>query len=268
MRIPIKPKVNLKKMRYGTMSVIMITAVLFSIVFLNMIFDSLELKLDLTGNKLYSLTDVSKEILRGTADRQITVYGMFDDGRNLSDAYREFVEILKEYNKFPNISVRYIDPDRNPGIIKELDPQGIKGIKRNDFVVQCGSHVKKLIVSDLLQYSEIDNATMSRQVQGNKAEQVFTSAIRTVHTGDQPVVYFTEGHAEGNLSYEYSNFREQLEINNFDTRSLNLMSVPAVPDDAVALIMLAPKSDLVQDEKLKIDDFLLTGGKLLIFIDY
>ena len=54
---------------------------------------------------------------------------------------------------------------------------------------------------------------------------------------------------------------------NIQTESLSLLTVEAVPEDAGALLINTPQSDISEDEAQKIADYLTSGGRLMLVTD-
>ena len=107
-----------RSFRYGSNSIILIAAVCAIAVLINVLAGFTDIKWDLTPNKLYSIGDETKKILE-QVDKEVIIYGLFDDTKVGSN---EFVELLEQYEKHPKITVKYVDPDKNPGMLKEIDP--------------------------------------------------------------------------------------------------------------------------------------------------
>ena len=65
-----------------------------------------------------------------------------------------------------------------------------------------------------------------------------------------------------------STIKEDIEKANMDIQSLNLLTEGSVPDDADCLFIDSPSTDISEDEKTAIIDYLENGGKAMIFSDY
>ncbi len=78
---------------------------------------------------------------------------------------------------------------------------------------------------------------------------------------DLPLIYLLEGHGEQALPSVLS---EQLSAENMETDTLSLLTLEAVPEDADAVLIYAPQSDISEDEKTKLASYLTGGGKLLV----
>ncbi len=65
-----------------------------------------------------------------------------------------------------------------------------------------------------------------------------------------------------------STIKEDIQKANIDIKSLNLLTEGSVPDDADCLFIDSPSTDISEDEKTAIIDYLENGGKAMIFSDY
>jgi len=261
--------INRRSLKYGSVSFALIASVAAIAVLVNVVLGlvidkfNVPLKWDLTPNKLYSITDTTKNILRDLK-KDVEITGLFDDQK--MDEYKDVVELLNHYTKNPHIKVRFIDPDRNPGVIKDFDPDGRLELSKYDFIVRSGNKVKKLGYYDLYSF-EFNQQTFSSQKTGINAEQGFTGAIKYVTSDFTPVVYFLEGHGEGSLESDFRSIKGYLEKNNFDVKTLNLLTQDKVPEDAEMIVAASPKSDLASQEADRLSEYLKAGGKALFMID-
>jgi ABC-2 type transport system permease protein len=178
---------------------------------------------------LYSLTDTTKDILENL-EKDVTIYGLFDDGV-VGEDYKEVTQLLKHYEKYPRVNIEYIDPEKNPTIIKELDPDNIIDIQKHDFIVKSGNKVKKLEYYDLFS-TQFDQQSWREYKVGSTAEQGFTGAIKYVTADKTPVVYFTTGHDEYKIESDYQSVKTYLDRNNYDVKEINLVTQEKVPEDA------------------------------------
>jgi ABC-2 type transport system permease protein len=260
-----------RSLKYGSNSIILIAAVVAIAFLVNILVGSLDIKWDFTPNKLFSLTDVSKNLLKDLKT-DVTIIGLFDDGKVGADGtYKELTDLLALYQKYDHIKVEYIDPDKNPGIEKQLDEQGTMDLQKGDLIVKStvnGKEKKKKLSSYDLFTTTFDQSTFEQTVTGSAAEQGFTGAIKFVTSENTPVVYFTQGHNEIDVDSEYTNVRNYLDKNNFEVQTLNLITAGKVPDNAAMLVVAAPKSDLSANEKEAIAAYLRTGGKVVFMFDY
>ncbi len=254
-----KFKLDKRSLKYGSNSILLVAVVIAIAVIANLLVGMGDLKLDLTSDKLYSLSDESKKILKDVK-KDVTIYGLFDDGQIPSgNEYKDIINLLSQYEK-QGVEIKYVDPDKDPGFITSLDKDKTKEISKGDFVVKSGNKVKKLAAYDLYgqdtQYGRMYNA-----------EPLITGAITFVTSDVTPVAYFVEGHGEASLTSDLTTVKAMLENNNMEVKQLSLLSEKQVPEDCKLLVFASPKKDLSEDEKIKIDAYLKSNGKAVFLMD-
>ncbi len=261
---------NSRNLKYGSNSAILIVAVIAIAILVNVLVGIPDLKLDLTANKLYSLSDVSKDELKNL-NKKVEIIGLFDDGKISSGTdYKEVTDLLSQYDKYDNIDVRYVDPDKNPTIKNELDPDNTMDLKSGDFVVRSkinGIYKKKQLGYYDLFSVQTNQYTFQSEVTGSTAEQGFTGAIRYVSSEKTPVVYFITGQDEIKVDSEYTTVKEYVLNNNYDVKELNLLSSEKVPEDAEIVVVASPKRDISSAEKDKLEEYLDNGGQAIFMFD-
>lgn len=257
---------NKRSLKYGSNSIILIAAVVGIAILVNVLVGMADLKLDLTAGKLYSLTDVTKNVLKDLK-QDVTIVGLFDDGQ----MDKEVTDLLDLYQKYSHVKLQYIDPDKNPGIIKELDEQNTLDLAKNDFIIKSTVNGKekkrKLEYYDLFE-TYMNEQTFQQSVTGSNAEQGFTGAIKYVTAETTPVVYFTEGHNEIEVDGDYTMVKQFLEINNYEVKTINLTTAGKIPEDAEIVVVAAPKNDLSMQERNVVEEYLKAGGKAVFMFDY
>lgn len=254
-----KFKFNKKSLKYGSNSLLLIAIVVGIAVVLNLLVGMGDLKLDLTSNKIYSLSNDSKKILKDIK-KDVTIYGLFDDAKFPGGTeYKELINLLTEYEKL-GIDVKYVDPNKDPGTIATLDKDNTKGIAKGDFVVKCGDKVKKLSAGEL--YGQ--DTEYGRMY---KAEPLITGAIKFVTADITPVAYFVEGHNEYSIATELTKLKAAFENNNFEVKPISLLSEAKIPADCKLLVFASPKKDLSESEKIKVNEYFKTNGKAAFLFD-
>lgn len=259
--------------RNRSLKLISITSTILFIVLLlvfNIVFDSLlgsKLKWDWTPGGQYTIGDVSLEIL-SDLEKEVEIVGLFDE--NTNTRYQQILPMIDSYVSKSNgkVTARYIDPDRTPGILAEVDPDGYLQPEAGDFVVYCketqkGKNVTYYDIFDV-DYDQNYNTVLK----GITAEQSFTGAIKYVVSEMTPVIYFTTGHDELNYSENYSTLVTILKNNNYDVKELDLFGLEAVPEDCSVMVMAAPEKDVTTAERRLISDYLQKGGSLMFIADY
>ena len=119
LRIVDKRNRNLKTVSIASTVLFLAVLLVFNILFDNLLGKTL--KWDWTTGSQYSIGDVSKKTL-GSMTQDVEIVGLFDENKDAN--YKNILQMLEEYTKYGNgkVTVRYVDPDRTPAILTELDP--------------------------------------------------------------------------------------------------------------------------------------------------
>ena len=203
--------------------------------------------IDFSQEKLYTLTDESKEKVKNIG-KEVKIYfvGYSDDDSNL--------DLAKQYKKVnENITAEAVDINNRPDLAQKYSIEsGTQGI-----IVECGDRSKVLTANDLVTYDTSTYETIS------VAEEKFTSAILSVTSDKIPTVYFLEGYSEFSLSknMNYLNMYLGNEIN--EIKTLDVLSVGKIPDDCDTLVITTPSKDFDDIATNAIIDYINSGRNIL-----
>jgi gliding-associated putative ABC transporter substrate-binding component GldG len=96
-------------------------------------------------------------------------------------------------------------------------------------------------------------------------EYKFASAIQKITANDKPNIAYSMGHGEAWGFNVDDAVRTLFKNYNFDT--INLKQLPYIPEQINALVLLKPTLPFNDAEKLKIDQYIMHGGKVFWMID-
>lgn len=261
-------KKSKKNLKFTSIAWALAAMLLVTVILINIAASFIDVNLDMTPNKLYSLSDTSRDFLE-TVDKDVEIYLLAEmDEVRESDDMMAFVAMMDQYVEYDNIKLIDFDPDENPDLVEELNPSGYLNLKSGDIVVKCGDFSKRIPGTSMYLYEgEYDDSgefvAESAYFQG---ENYITGAIKSVVEGVIPSVYFLTGHGEKTIDDNYTNFRKNLKNYNYEAKELNLTTEDAVPDDAAIIIVPAPQNDITDAEKDKIDDYLDKGGNISLLL--
>ena len=256
----IKSSFNGKYIKNGSYS--MLISVIFIVIFIviNMIVNALPTKyseIDVSDQKLFSIGKQTEDFLK-KLDKDVTIYQIAQSG-----AEDETVsKLLKKYEEASDhIKVEKKDPVVNPKFTSEYTDAEVSS---NSLIVECGERSKVVDYGEIYE-SSVDYNTYSYTTTGFDGEGQITSAISYVTSENLPVLYTLDGHGEKDLD---ASIREDIEKANIEIRSLNLLTEESVPEDTACLMINSPATDISEDEKNAILEYLENGGKAMIFSDY
>lgn len=255
-----KMPLNKKYLRNGSYSTLLIVIFVAIVVVINMIVGKLPSKytqIDISDQQLYSIGDETKKVLNNL-DKDVTIYQIAQSGsedETISNLLQKYADESK------HVKVELKDPVVSPKFVSEYTSDQVSS---NSLIVVCGDRNKVVNYNDMYE-STMDYNTYNYQTTGFDGEGQITSAIAYVTTENLPVLYTLEGHGEKELD---STIKEDIEKANMEVKTLNLISEGSVPDDAACLLIDSPSSDISEDEKTALLDYLENGGKAMVFSDY
>lgn len=239
-------------------SMIIISAVL--VVAVNLVADSLpeEMKsLDVTSSKIYSITAETEEML-GQLEEDVTIYVLSSE----TNADSTVKEMLSRYeSNSSHIEVVYKDPLKAPQFASLYTSDAVTN---GSLIVVSDKRSKVIDYYDLYE-TQVDYYTYSTTITAYDGEGQLTSAIQYVLSDDMPKVYMIAGHDEWELEASFTGLIEKA---NVEAETINLFSYEAIPEDAEAIMLLAPISDYSEEDAAKVKDYLEAGGKALVLIGY
>lgn len=233
---------------------------------------ALDVKVDLTPNKSFTLSEQASEKLKNLQnDIDILVlydmddYFMDNKGNRAEPGdiiYTEadlLTECLKQISSYDRVSLTEYDIVKNPDIAKKLDPEGLMNLKEGNIVLQSGDVRRCIIPSQLFARNE---ETENLEFYG---ESFFMGAIDYLDSQIVPTVYFVSEHGTADIS-NYSFLESMLKSQNYSLKSVDLSMENSVPDDALAVVYAAPKEDITKEEKNLLLDYAEQGGNIIMLL--
>ena len=261
---------------------------LITIVFLvalNWLASLYDTRIDFTNEKRFTLSKPTKKILKNLDDAVIVdvfLKGEFPSGfKKLANSSNEILSEFKEVAG-NNFQYNFISPDdeMEGTAIKWGDTLSALGLYPINLKSQlkAGEQQQLLYPVALVRYKEkvmpvelysgSSKAITYSEINSAEAmmEFKFADAINKLVQTEKPMVAYSAGNGEpGDVrSYDLAN---SVLLKDYNLKTLNLNTQPAIPDTFKLLIIVKPTQKFTDEEKLKIDQYVMGGGKLLLFID-
>lgn len=251
-----KYKINSRVVTLGVLAVVILINV-----FVSLLVQKLPIKLDLTSEKIYEISDDTKKML-AEYDTDVNIY--YIAGASYESGYRligNVAEVLEKYAQYgPKIKYTSIDSDKNPTFGAKYTQNG-ENIGTGSVILDSGDRYK------VYNYTEFYNTTTNQQGQrmasSMKAEQMINAALRYIASDEEFVAYIIKGHNESELS----GMKSKLESENYTVNELNL-ATEEIPDDAKLIVIGAPKIDYTTSDIAKLDAYFAKAGKAIVTFDY
>ena len=239
----------------GSYAIVLTCIVLALLVVVNLLAGALPAnltKLDISSSKLYSITSNTKAVVNAL-EQDVTIYWIVQSGKedDVIDNLLAKYESLSDH-----IEVVKRNPDVYPAFARQYTDETVSN---NSLVVVSGEKYRYVPYSDI--YVSQGSAYSYSYTTSFDGEGAITSAIDYVVSTQLPILYTLEGHGETALP---DTFASQLEKENVQTQSLSLLNVDEIPEDAAALMIYAPASDISGEEAKMLSEYVKSGGKLLI----
>ena len=226
--------------RYGANAAIYTLAFIGLLVAVNYISSLHHTRIDLTAEKVYSLSTQARNVVKGL-QKPLKIYGFFQGGANPSA--RELYETFAYYS--PKVSYEMVDPDKHPELAE-----------RYKVSVMGTTH---------LQYGG-DNGEGTNVTELN--EEALTNAIIRATKKTKKTIAFLDGHGEADPDdvenpTGFGLVKKALEGEGYDVNKLLLAQAPKVPDNVNLVIIAGPIKPLGVHEVEELNDYLKHGGRVI-----
>lgn len=219
-------------------------------------------QLDMTEQSLYSLSDQSKRIA-ASLDKDVNLYLICNDGSEDPTIQR----LLERYEGLSeHIQAESVDPSLQPTFLDQYELD-ITTLYENSVLVDCEGRYRLVGYDEIYvtEYSMDYYSYSYTYTTSFDGENALTNAIHYVSSDDLPKVYILTGHGEAELD---STITDMLAQDNFEYENLSLLSMDAAPEDAAAIIINAPTSDLSEAEAELLIAYLENGGSVALITGY
>lgn len=239
-----------------TATTVVIIAILIAIfIALNLWVRSLNLSsIDVTPQKLFSLSDESKEQIK-KIDKNVTIYFLgFEEDTSTVDLAKQYQTVNDK------ITVEIIDTASRPDLQEKYglttDTQAV--------VIQSDDKEKLLTPSDFYTYDYTTYESI------DVTEQKLTNGIIETTIDEKPSIYILTNHGE--YALDYTGQKTMLILSAYIENDVNTISSldllsEDMPEDCDVLVIASPSNDFSDIETNKIIQYIQKGGKILWLSD-
>jgi len=261
---------------------------LIVLVVVNYLASVVHTRVDLTQEKRYTLSPATKKLVKGLHDKvSITVLltGDMPAGfKKLSNSTKEMLQELKELGgsniqfKFEKPGEGLSDTDKEKMMV-HLDSLGLKptnikvkakaGESQEERLVYPGALVKykdREVAIDLLQGQDMTGGVQSLNNAEALLEYKMARSIQKITADTVPAVGYLVGNGEP-LTYNVFDLVDRTLRQEYRFGFVPIDSVPVIPTVFDALVIVKPTTKFNDQQKLKIDQYIMQGGKVIWLID-
>lgn len=256
------------------------------IVVVNVISSQLFTRIDFTAEKRYTLSPITKDILRNLEDNlQITVY-LEGDGfpAGFKRLRSSTFDVLSDFRAYSGkkLKIDFVNPLTGNEQVQQANYQKLMelGIEPTNLNVttESGNSQKIIFPAALVTYKSVQIPVKLLQTQSGvdpqevlnnsiqNLEYAFASSIKKATSGGRQRIGFTEGHGELSdlqLSDAMNLLADWSEVGRVDLSTISFSGL----DKLKLLVVAKPETQFTEAEKYKIDYFVRKGGRILWALD-
>ena len=255
---------------YSIGSAIILIAI---VIIVNVLFDKIlgkALTFDFSDALSNTISQESIDYINGLPqDTKIRIVGLFDKPADVSGTeYQYICPLLDDYvkNSKGKITVEYINPNNQPTIISQLDPNNSFNLssQSGNFVVKYNDKIKIINPYDCYSFDETYLSQGYFYVTGNNVEYAFTNSMYILTNGYSCKAYLITGLEEDGSNY----LAKILESMAIEPVGLPVSENFAVPEDCDIIIMNGPQNDISEKMYVELSAFVKRGGKFFVAVDF
>lgn len=274
-----------RKMRYGSVAVVLSLLVIVAVIIMNMIVAALAGRYEwmywnMNSTLVYDISDdcekylaefVFSEVDRvngeyedmGEEARKVRIVFCDDKENVIADQSQKYIHnsIYEISELFPGqVEIDYLDIWENPS---EARAYGVTST--TDVICAFDGRFETMNLADFYVFEASDSTSPVAY----NGEKIIASCLMRVTQEKTPMCYLTANHGETFADYEF--MRNVVEAGY--TVSFLDLSVSDIPEDCDLLVTFAPKQDLIISDNVsdvsevdKISEYMDQGGKYMVFL--
>lgn len=259
--------------------------VLIMLILLNVLASFYHSRADLTNEKRFTISEPVKDLLKNIHEPvQIYIFLKGDLPAGFKMLSRSAQELLQEFKEYSHGNVQYevVDPEsKMPGTdvvwadtLQSLNILPInlkvqlKAGEQSQYVYPAAAAMMNGRLKAIHLYPGVRPIITPAELNNAEAlfEFRFADAIQKLTSNSRPMIGYAIGNGEPTGANTYDLVENVLHPN-YDVFTIDLESERIIPDTFKLLILVKPTIQFTDAEKLKLDQFVMRGGRLLVFID-
>ncbi|MGZ5628618.1 MAG: GldG family protein [Methylobacter sp.] len=199
-------------------------------------------EIDISKNSSNSLSEASQKLVESLPGNiHLTAYIKKDPGLR-----SQITQLVDRYKRDKaDLELSFIDPDSQPEKVRELNISPTGAV-----IVEYQGRTEKLNFID---------------------ESSLTNALLQLANADERWITFLSGHGErapdGIANFDLGQFGKELDRRKIKAQTINLATMPAIPDNSALLVLSAPAVPLLPAEIDLVKHYIREGGNLLLLSD-
>ena len=224
------------------------------------------LRFDLTENKEFTLSKATKEVLQNL-ENPITITAYFSENlpTNIAKVREDFKDLLTEYAQISKGKVNYqfVSPNEDPKVEQEAMQNGIQPVMIN-VREKDEARQQKAYLGAVLAYGEQKDILPVIQP-GAAMEYALTTSIKKIAVTDKPFIGLLTGYGAAGPQ-ELGQVLQELSVL-YQVEPIDMMTMNEIPSKYRTIALVRPMDSIGLDKFHLIDDFMISGGNLVLAFD-
>jgi gliding-associated putative ABC transporter substrate-binding component GldG len=224
------------------------------------------MRVDLTGDRLFTLSPASRDLVRSLDDKfLVKAFYTADIPAPYNNNRRYLQDQLDEYRAYAggNFQYEFVDPKASEELEQEaqrygIPPVQVQVLKEDKFQVENAYMGLVFLYGDRQERIPVIRST-------SNLEYEISSAIKKLTSKELRKVGFLAGQGEPDLE----SFKRLQEIltKQYQVTRVDLTGGKAIPADIAVLVIAAPSRPFSSWEKFLVDQYLMKGGRVAFFLN-
>ena len=269
-----------KRLKYGSVALIFTVIFIAIVILINAILTALDSKFglyaDITGEQRYDISETTFELIGNIQDNIEIIFCNDRDKLIENDMMSMIVMLSEKYeSEFPNISVRYLNIDRNLSEARTLAKATTETKLNRTHVIIRSANTEKARIVMKNSFFTLNFDGRSYYYYGFNGERRFTESILMLANSSDDKVAIITGHGENE---DLATLAEVLMGAGYDeTEQVKVnLATEDIPENTRLVIINNPQRDFLgydsansgnTDEINKLNKYLQNYGNLLVLID-
>lgn len=256
-----KRNISLKWVSIGSVVILISIVLLVDVLFDAILGDKFVFDMSSTGQ--HTISQPTQDFLNSLpSETRIRIVGLFEKPDSITGSTLEYVcPLLDDYEAKSDgkVTVEYIDPAVHPGIIAELDPEGVNGLEANTYAVYYNGNITTISAYDCFSFDQSTGYPTA-----NLVEATFTNTMASLVHGFSYKAYFVTGLQEPS----HVQFSKVLASIGIDSEDLPAGASFVIPSDCDLLVINGINVDISEGMANVIAEYLQNGGEVIVAVNY
>lgn len=252
---------NKKKLSLsGPLAIALALLVLAVMVPINLIASYSDKVIDMTPAGKYTLNPITSKLLNDASDKHLDVYFLAQLSElQETPQFLPLYHTLTELEKHDNITLTCFNPNKQPELVQELNPENKFSVSTGDIFIKCEDTIKWINSKKIFQQD-------ANGIIEYAGEELIASSINVCTSGNLPTVYFLSGYSDKTMADNYYGYSEAIKNDNYAVEELDLSTVDEIPEKAAILYLAGPTRDISDSDRNKISAYLDNGGSISMLL--